>query len=619
MQSRHCGLFRLMRSSGARTARAALSLAPLTLALTVLVTASPRPLSADTAQSSTAPRSGIARGHSLLGSYLAGRIARANRDTRIAAAYYRRALEGAPNNKTILKQAFLMETAAGNWDRAGMLAEKLVAHVPDHHIARLFLGVRAFREGAFEKADEHFRQASPGPFGALTAALARSWVALARGAPIDALAVLDKLKRPERSHAYWRFHRALIADLSGRRDIARKTFSSLFRNQPRTLRVALAYACHAAHTGNGALARRILTTHIKRSDDPHPAARALLALVRKGERPDLLVHSPGAGLAEVFYGLGDALTTQGWYDFGSIYLQLSLYLEPRAPMALQALAQVYERTRKFERALEVYGRIPKDAPIALSVAIRKAIDLNQLDRTEEAKAVLMALAKTHPKEIRIWEALGNIMRARKRYGEAVTYYSRAIALIKRPVKKHWTYYYSRGVSYERLKKWPKAERDLLKALRLHPDQPLVLNYLGYSWVDQGRHLPRAMALIRKAVKLRQDDGYFVDSLGWAYYRIGRYDKAVMHLERAAELRPDDPVINDHLGDAYWRVGRLLEARYQWSMSLSLKPEPADAIKIKAKLKKGLPEKRQARIVRKRQKARNAPPKRKRTSDDWKPF
>ena len=125
-------------------------------------------------------------------------------------------------------------------------------------------------------------------------------------------------------------------------------------------------------------------------------------------------------------------------------------------------------------------------------------------------------------------------------------------------------FYFRGICYERSKQWPQAEADLKKALQLYPDQPLVLNYLGYSWIDQGVNLDEGMNMIRRAVEQRPDDGYIVNSLGWANFRIGNYDEAVKELERAVELKPDDPTINDHLGDAYWRVGRVLEARFQWS-------------------------------------------------------
>jgi Flp pilus assembly protein TadD len=203
------------------------------------------------------------------------------------------------------------------------------------------------------------------------------------------------------------------------------------------------------------------------------------------------------------------------------------------------------------------------------------------------------------------------MRARKRYGEAADYYSRAIALIPKPEKRHWVYFYSRGTCYERLKAWPKAEADLQKALQLFPDQPLVLNYLGYSWVDQNKNLKQGMQLIEKAVQLKPDDGYIVDSLGWAHFRQGNYKDAVRYLEKAVELRPEDPVLNDHLGDALWRVGREREARFQWDQSLTLSPEPEDAEKIRKKLAKGLPT--QAQAVKKSRDARAEPPVKKRTA------
>src|SRR5213078_2154909 len=147
----------------------------------------------------------------------------------------------------------------------------------------------------------------------------------------------------------------------------------------------------------------------------------------------------------------------------------------------------------------------------------------------------------------------------------------------------------RGICNERSKQWASAEGDFKRALELSPEQAHVLNYLGYSWIDQGVNLDEGMRMIRRAVEQRPDDGYIVDSLGWAYYRIHNYDEAVKQLERAVELKPEDPTINDHLGDAYWRVGRVLEARFQWSHARDLKPESEDLAKIESKLKSGLVE------------------------------
>jgi Flp pilus assembly protein TadD len=185
-------------------------------------------------------------------------------------------------------------------------------------------------------------------------------------------------------------------------------------------------------------------------------------------------------------------------------------------------------------------------------------------------------------------ALGNIERERKDFTGCGDAYTKAVATVAKPEKSNWVMFYFRGICYERSNQWPKAEADMKKALELYPDQPLVLNYLGYSWVDKGVHLEEGMDMIRRAVEQRPDDGYIVDSLGWAYFRTGNYDEAVKNLERAVQLKPDDPTINDHLGDAYWRVGRLLEAHFQWSQAVDFKPDPDELATLQKKLKDGLP-------------------------------
>jgi Flp pilus assembly protein TadD len=184
-------------------------------------------------------------------------------------------------------------------------------------------------------------------------------------------------------------------------------------------------------------------------------------------------------------------------------------------------------------------------------------------------------------------SLGDILRGHERFEEAAKAYDKALARIKNPEPRHWTLFYARGIAFERSKQWPRAEADFLSALKFKPEQPYVLNYLGYSWIDKGLYLERAQGMIAKAAELRPNDGYIVDSLGWVHYRLGRYDDAARELERAVELRPEDPIINDHLGDAYWRVGRKREAAFQWNRSLTLNPEKDLISVINRKLKIGL--------------------------------
>jgi tetratricopeptide (TPR) repeat protein len=511
-------------------------------------------------------------------------------------------------------------------------------------------------------------------------------------------------KQAEWAQFYLRYHRALVADVAGRPVEAREAFDRAFRqDNTRSLRTSLAFARHAAHAGDRKLAATVLKEQIDKSQgDGHPLIRSLAESVKSGRKVALLVTTPAEGLSEVFYGLGEALIGEGAAGIGILYLQMALYVEPGQQFALAALANAYEANKQYDDAISIYSRIPDTSPLESAVEIRKAFNLNSLDRIDEATQTLTKLldqskgeavgeVKAEPSseaafdpsvpqpdmlrlgsrgervtklqealkaqgyaiekadgaygettrraimafqnkhgmkadglagpltyaavvdgklpvngstqkldkaseskltlsvqdKLEVLDALGNIMRARKLYAEAVTYYDRALSLVEKPEKRHWVYYYARGTSYERLKNWPAAEADLEKALSLYPEQPLVLNYLGYSWIDQGRNLEEGMALIEKAVALKPDDGYIVDSLGWAHFKQGNFKEAVRYLERAVELKPDDPVLNDHLGDALWRVGREREAKFQWDQALTLKPEPEDIDKIKRKIEQGL--------------------------------
>ena len=219
--------------------------------------------------------------------------------------------------------------------------------------------------------------------------------------------------------------------------------------------------------------------------------------------------------------------------------------------------------------------------------MRKALYLNSMQKAPEASALLAALLEKQKENLQLLQTAAAIESTRKNYEGAIPYYDRAIKLIGTPEKKDWQLFYSRAIALERTKQWPKAEPDFKKAIELDPEQGAVLNYLGYSWLDQNMNIPEAFDLIKKAVKLRPNDGYIIDSLGWAYYLQKDYQQAVKHLDKAVELRPEDPTLNDHLGDVYWRLGRKLEAKFQWTQALSLNPEPEDAAKIKKKIEAGL--------------------------------
>ena len=308
--------------------------------------------------------------------------------------------------------------------------------------------------------------------------------------------------------------------------------------------------------------------------------------------PPRQVGNAQQGAAEVLYGLASAGNRQGDEAAALLYLRLAIYLDPNHDLAILTLGDILERARQPEDAVAVYEKMPATSPLRPNAEIQAGLALENLGRPDEAVKHLAALIAERPDDIDALSALGNIYRSRKMFEEAAATYDKAIAKLASPGRANWDLYYFRGIARERIKRWPEAEADLRKALELLPEplgreRALVLNYLGYSLVDQHLKLDEALEMLRRAVELRPRDGYIIDSLGWAYYRLGRYAEAVRDLERAVELRPSDPVINDHLGDVYWKVGRRLEAGFQWNHARDLNPEPEDLAKIKRKIERGL--------------------------------
>jgi tetratricopeptide (TPR) repeat protein len=523
--------------------------------------------------------------NSLLGSYLAGRIARASRDSDNAAYYYQRALAKDPGNRDILDEAFQLELAAGKFDAARQLAQRLTKRQQDNTIGHIFLGLDAYKHKDFDKADEHFKIAQRGSAGEPTVKLARAWVMLAQGRAEKAISLLEAPSKAAWATHFETVQRAFIADVGKKKAAAAKAYEAVYEKKTNT-RVAEAYARHLAFWGDKERAKAVLS---ESGSDASPMGKALLAELQAGKTTKLMVSNVEEGLSEAFLGIGQVLASNNGVDAAQIYLRLALFLNPHSDIAKLELAELYGGIDQYEKAIEVINGFPDSSPFWLNAQIRKALNLNSLQKTDEAVALLKGLSDKYPSEEPLVQTLATIESARKNYEAAIPYYDKAIALIGNIEKKHWPLFYARGIALERTKQWAKAEPDFKKALELDPEQGPVLNYLGYSWLDQNINIPEAFDLIKKAVRLRPNDGYIIDSLGWGYYIQKDYEQAVKHLDRAVELRPEDPTLNDHLGDVYWRLGRKLEAKFQWNQALTLNPEPEDVVKIKKKLDAGLPD------------------------------
>jgi tetratricopeptide (TPR) repeat protein len=527
-------------------------------------------------------------GITVSGSYLAARHAGQMRDAGAAAAYYGAALRLDPANVELRDRAFLSLLVGGDVDQAVGYADRIARNDKGDRVAQLVLGVHALKQKRYGPARHDLALSVRGPITDLAATLLTAWSQYGAGDAKGAVATIDKLSGPDWYAIFKDLHAGMIYDLAGNKVEAGKRLENAYKLDSSALRVVEAYGSWLSRNKTTKDAQDVFEAFDKVLPD-HPLVSESLQKLKAGEKLPQLVNSAQSGAAEALYGLGASLGRRGGEDLGLVYLQLSLYLSPNHPLALLSLADLYESLKKPELAIDIYKRVPADSPLHRNAAIQMAANLDTLNRVDEAEKQLSSLIKERPKDLEAIMALGNVQRGHKKFAECADTYGKGIATLAHPEKNNWVIYYFRGICYERSHEWPKAEGDLKQALQLFPEQPHVLNYLGYSWIDQGVNLDQGMDMIKRAVQQRPDDGYIVDSLGWAYFRLGNYEEAVKQLERAIELKPEDPTINDHLGDAYWRVGRLLEARFQWAHARDLKPDPEDLPKIEAKLKEGLPD------------------------------
>jgi len=523
------------------------------------------------------------------GSYLAARHASVERDANSAAAFYRSALRTDPKNNELLDRAFISSLADGDIDEAVKLADRILTLDKSNRVARLVVGVRDLKQKKYATAQININQSIRGPITDLVATLLSGWASFGAGDSKAAVANIDKLTGPEWYPIFKDLHTGLILELANKEKDAGTRFERAYKLDDSMLRVSDAYGRWLSRNKDSASAVGIYEAFDKKLPR-HPLVQEALRETRAGKKLPPLIESAQAGAAEALYGIGATLTRRGGEDLALVYLQLSLYLQPNHALALLSLADLYESVKKPQMAIKVYERMPASSPLKRNAQIQLATNLDAADRSEQAIKILKDVTAEDPKDIEAIMALGNIERGRKKFADCATTYSRAIDVMPGVSDKNtWVTYYYRGICEERSKQWNKAEADMRKALELQPEQPHVLNYLGYSWIDQGINLDEGMKMIKRAVDQRPDDGYIVDSLGWAFFRIGNFEDAVKNLERAIDLKPEDPTINDHLGDAYWRVGRTLEAKFQWAHARDLKPEAEELPKIEAKIANGLPE------------------------------
>ncbi|NHT79041.1 tetratricopeptide repeat protein [Rhizobiaceae bacterium CRRU44] len=533
--------------------------------------------------------------NSFSGSFLAARTADVDHDLDTATKLYRTALEFEPDNVEVKQRLMITSLMNGDFPEGVKIATQLKDDDSVERITTVVRGVDAIRKKEFRNAEKILKYSGPNDLDRMMNGLLLAWAKAGQGKPKDAIAMIQEMKGPEWFAIFKNYQQGAIALAAGDKQTARTKFNEAVTDRngggaaPDTfIRSVIALARLEATDGNKQKALDTISLGQSFVNNYAPLD-ALRKSIEDGKPQEQQVRNASQGAAAVLFSVGAALNREGAEDIVSLYLQTARALDPDSADILVMLGGIAETLKKPERAIALYQQVPQGSPMRRLSEMQLGLALAEVGKVDDAKNHLRELIDLDPKDIRSYVAYGSVLSDAKDYKEMAVTYDKAIEVLG-PVPKRtdWSIYFQRGIAYERLKEWEKAEPSFKKALELNPDQPQVLNYLGYSWVDKNINLDEGLNMIRRAVELKPDDGYIVDSLGWAYFRLGQFDEAVAELERAAELMAGDPTINDHLGDAYWRVGRKLEAVFQWNQTLELKPEADEIPKIKAKIENGLP-------------------------------
>jgi tetratricopeptide (TPR) repeat protein len=507
----------------------------------------------------------------LSGRYLAGRVAEQDHDYDNGAEQLDLALSQAPGDIELAYSAFRLRIYAGRVDAAAQLAPQLLIARPNDGLLNLVMAIQQIKKGDYRAAEQQVgRIGGKDQLGPLRDFVI-AWLKAGQKDFVAARAALAKLKPGDaNAQAPVVAIDAQIDEMAGDKAAAETKYRRAVELDPSALRVVLTAADGLRRLGKEADARAMLKAFGDKYSDS-VVMDGLLAANAPMPKPP----SPASGIAEIMFEIGSALNADPRNqrcDLALIFEQFAVELRPDHDFAWLTIAGLYEQWGNSPKAMAAYNKLGQSSALYWQARLRAAALDAQEERFDEAVRKLKTLVAEKPDRVDAALTLAELLRNKERYADAVAAYDTALQRIKKVEERHWPIYFGRGIVLERTKQWPRAEADMKKALELSPEQPYVLNYLGYSWIDQGLNLDAGMKMLKRATELRPDDGAITDSVGWAYYRLGQYDKAVEWLERASEQKGEDATVVEHLGDAYWHVGRFREARFQWNRALSQKPD-----------------------------------------------
>ncbi|SFH13669.1 Flp pilus assembly protein TadD, contains TPR repeats [Palleronia marisminoris] len=520
------------------------------------------------------------------GAYLAGRSAQLADDFSAAERYLSQALTRDGDNLALMESLAGAQMSLLDFDRAATVAERLVENGGSSQIAALaVLSARAGNEdwqGILDALDEGLT------VGPLFDGLARAWSLMGLDRTEDALAAFDEVSGEQGVEAFGIYHKALALASLDRFEEAAEVLETNDGIRL-TRRGLMAEAQILSQVGRADEARALL------QDEAGSALDATLSAtfdaLADGEPVEFTVAPDArAGMAELAFDIANTVVGETASSYALLYSRMAEFLRPSHTHATLLSALLFEEMGQHGLAISTYGNVPADDPAFFTAELGRAEALRAEGQSDAGVEVMQELAAQYDDQPLVHITLGDALREDGRYEEARAAYDEAIALLDEAQSGEWIVYFARAITAERLDDWEAAKADFETALELNPDQPQVLNYLGYSMLERGDDLEEALDMIERAVAAAPNSGAIVDSLGWGLYRAGRYEEAVDPMERAVELMPVDPVVNDHLGDVLWAVGRKLEARFQWQRALSFMDEDTEDVdpeRVRRKIEVGL--------------------------------
>jgi len=527
------------------------------------------------------------------GAYLAGRVAHQRKNFNAAADYYIQALKQDPDNQNLRSQIYVILASRGRIAEAARYAEESLQKGDKNNITHIIISVENMKQGRYEQTIKTIDKLNGPIYREFINPLIKAWAYAGENEPEKALKELSIISKEPSFRALYNFHAGMMNDYFDRTDDARRHYEVIVNEESLEMSFRALQVITNFYVRSGEKEKAVALVN-KYNDDKLmiDMLSKLANNVRKAEpeKTPKIITTPQLGLSEALFSIAATLR-QGpsGVDLAHIFICLSIYSNPHYDLAKLLLADILENREMYMEANEVYNEINENSVAYYSAQVKKANNLVALQDYKNAEILLKSLALESPGNYQVLLDLGDVLRLQNKPREAIRFYEEALEKLPEGASQQWVLYYALGISYENNRQWDKAEENLLKALDISPNNYLILNYLGYSWLKQGKNVEQAFGMIVDAYNQYPTDGHITDSLGWAFYEIGKYDQAVRYLEKAAELEPANALISDHLGNAYWLAGRKNEARFQWHHTLTQQDESGEVIRedVKKKISRGV--------------------------------